>query len=314
MANVPRATEGEEAVRVLAHQLVAAMSGLHSRVCGPLLFVLFALAGCAGASSTPRGESASIAAQVPAVVKAKGTLTVATDPTYPPNEFLDPQDHTLTGMDPELMRAAGTLMGLKVKFVNQPFDKILAEVAAGDYDVGASSFTDTKKREQTVDFVDYYIAGTSFYSSAYVYTDVENLAGLCGHVVAVTRGTTQQEDAIAQSRRCIEAGKRPVSVLAYATQGEAGAAVADRHAQVAMADSPFAYYQATLSQENPVEVVGTYGIAPYGFAIAKKSGLAAPLLSALKALIAGGTYAHILETSGIQAGAITSPRINGARR
>ena len=118
---------------------------------------------------------------------------MATDPTYPPNEFLSPEDHTLTGMDPELMRAVGALMGLKVKFVYEPFDNILASVAAGDYDVGASSFTDTKKREQTVDFVDYYAAGTSFYSSAYVYTDVENLAGLCGHVVAVARGTTSRK-------------------------------------------------------------------------------------------------------------------------
>ena len=284
------------------------------RVPGPLLLVLLALAGCGNASSTPSGESRSIAAQVPAAVKSKGTLTVATDPTYPPNEFLRPEDRKLVGMDPELMRAAGGLMGLRVKFVYEPFDEILANVAAGDDDVGASSVTDTKKREQTVDFVDYYDAGTSFYSSAHVYTDVENLAGLCGHTVAVSRGTTQQEDATAQSRRCARAGRRPVSILAYATQSEASAAIADRRAQVAMADSPFAYYQATLSQENPVEVVGTYGIAPYGFAIAKNSGLADPLLSAIKALIANGTYRRILETPGIEAGAITSPRIDGAPR
>ncbi len=284
------------------------------RVGSTLLFVLLSLAGCGSGSAIHRGESASTAAQVPAAVKTKGTLTVATDPTYPPNEFQDPEGHTPTGMDPELMRAVGALMGLKVKFVDEPFDKILTNVAAGDYDVGASSFTDTKKREQVVDFVDYYAAGTSFYSSAHVYTDVENLAGLCGHVVAVSRGTTQQEDAIAQSRRCMKAGQRPVSVLAYATQSEAGAAVADGHAQVAMADSPFADYQATLSTENPVEVVGTYGIAPYGFATAKNSGLAAPMLSAIKVLIANGTYPRILETWGIQAGAIATPAIDGARR
>ncbi len=283
-------------------------------VAGALLFVLLALAGCGNASTMHSGESASIAAQVPNAVKTKGTLTVATDPTYPPNEFRSPEDRTVTGMDPELMRAVAALMGLKVKFVFEPFDKILAGVAAGDYDVGASSFTDTKKREQTVDFVDYYAAGTSFYSSAYVYSDVENLAGLCGHVVAVARGTTEQQDATAQSTRCRTAGERPVSVLSYATQSEASAAVADRQAQVAMADSPFAYYQGVLSAENPVEVVGTYGIAPYGFATAKSSGLAAPVLSAVKTLVADGTYQRILETWGIQAGAISSPRINGAQR
>ena len=284
------------------------------RVGGQLLFVLLALAGCGATSSMYSGESESIAAQVPNAFKGKGALTVATDPTYAPAEFRSPEDGTLTGMDPELMRAVGALVGLKVNFVYVPFDKILAGVAAGDYDVGASSITDTKKRERTADFVDYYAAGTSFYSSAYVYTDVESLAGLCGHVVAVARGTTQEEEATAQSRRCTKAGKRPVSVLSYATQSEASAAVADRRAQVAMADSPFAYYQAARSIENQVEVVGSYGIAPYGFATAKNRGLAAPMLSAIKVLIARGTYQRILETWGIQAGAIRTPRINGALR
>ena len=119
---------------------------------------------------------------------------------------------------------------------------------------------------------------------------------------------------IAQSKRCTVAGEKPVSILAFATQGEAGAAVADGRAQVAMADSPFAYYQATLSQEHPVEVVGTYGVAPYGFAIAKNSGLATPLMSAITTLIANGTYRRILETPGIQAGAIASPKVDGAQR
>ena len=95
------------------------------------------------------------------------------------------------------MRAVGALMGLKVRFVYEPFDEILASVAAGHYDVGASSVTDTKKRERTVDFVDYYTAGTSFYSSAHVYTDVENLAGLCGHV----RGSQQGHDGAGRRHR-----------------------------------------------------------------------------------------------------------------
>ena len=119
--------------------------------------MLLTLAGCAGAlSATPRGENAAIAAQVPAAIKAKGTLTVATDPTYAPNEFIEPEYHTLVGMDPELMRAMGALMGLTVKFVDASFNTIIRGVAAGKSDVGASSITDTKKRARTVAFVDYY--------------------------------------------------------------------------------------------------------------------------------------------------------------
>src|SRR5262249_44125426 len=36
----------------------------------------------------PAGAVSSIAAQVPSAIKARGTLTVATDATYAPNEFI----------------------------------------------------------------------------------------------------------------------------------------------------------------------------------------------------------------------------------
>ncbi len=276
---------------------------------------LLTLAGCGAASSaTPRGENAAIAAQVPAAIKAKGTLTVATDPTYAPNEFIEPEDHALVGMDPELMRAMGALMGLTVKFVDASFDTIIRGVAAGRYDVGASSITDTKKREGTVTFVDYYSAGTSFYEKSYVYTDVSALADLCGHTVAVNKGTTEQQDATAQSAICTKSGEKPVVVLAYASQNDATQAALEGRAQVAMADSPVAYYQAGQQSETPFEVVGTYGIAPYGLAVAKNSAMTTPLLSALKTLIANGRYRQILEHWGIQAGAITTPKVNGATK
>ena len=276
---------------------------------------LLTLAGCGSASSaTPPGENAAIATQVPAAIKARGTLTVATDPTYAPNEFIEREDHTLVGMDPELMRAMGALMGLTVKFVDVSFDTIIRSVAAGKYDVGASSITDNKKRERTVTFVDYYSAGTSFYQKSYVYTNVSTLADLCGHTVAVNKGTTEQEDAAAQSAICTKSGKKPVAVLAYANQNDATQAALEGHAQLAMADSPVASYQAGQQSETPFEVVGTYGIAPYGLAVPKNSGMTTPLLSALKTLIANGKYRQILEHWGIQAGAITTPKVNGATR
>ena len=276
---------------------------------------LLTLAGCGGASSAPpRGENPAIAAQVPAAIKAKGTLTVATDPTYAPNEFIEGDDHTLVGMDPELMRAMGALMGLTVKFVDVSFDTIVRGVAAGNYDVGASSITDTKKRERTVTFVDYYFAGTSFYQKSYVYTNVSALGDLCGHLVAVNKGTTEQEEATAQSAICTKSGRQPVAVLVYANQNDATQAALEGRAQLAMADSPVAAYQAGQQSETPFEVVATYGIAPYGLAVAKSSGMTTPLLSALRMLIADGTYHQIVEHWGIQAGALTTPKVNGATK
>ena len=75
-------------------------------------------------------------------------------------------------------------MGLKVNIVNAPFASILAGLTAGKYDVGASSFTDTKAREKTVNFVDYFTAGESFFTKTSGGVEVSGIAGICGHTVA----------------------------------------------------------------------------------------------------------------------------------
>ena len=140
-------------------------------------------------------EIASIAAQVPAKIKAKGTLTVAADATYAPDEFVANDGHTVIGMDPDLVTALAEVMGLKANFINETFAGIIPGLQAGKYDMGASSFTDTKARQKVVDFVTYFSSGTSFYTRVQGGTTVTSLAELCGHTVAVEEGTTEQTDA-----------------------------------------------------------------------------------------------------------------------
>ena len=49
------------------------------------------------ATTTSTGVDSKIAAEVPAKIKSKGTLTVATDPTYPPNESVGSDGKTIVG-------------------------------------------------------------------------------------------------------------------------------------------------------------------------------------------------------------------------
>ena len=117
---------------------------------------------------------------VPASIKSKGTLTVAADASYPPNEFVGPDGKTVVGMDADLMNALGALMGLKIKVINETFDSIIPGLASSKYDVGASSFTDTKEREKTVDFVDYFVAGESFFTKASGGANISGIGDICG--------------------------------------------------------------------------------------------------------------------------------------
>src|SRR5206468_4933279 len=94
----------------------------------------------------------SIAAQVPSSVKSGGTLTVAADATYAPDEFIASDGHTVIGMDADMAKALGQAMGLTPQVKNATFDSIIPGLAANKYDLGMSSFTITKEREKTVDF------------------------------------------------------------------------------------------------------------------------------------------------------------------
>jgi polar amino acid transport system substrate-binding protein len=300
------------------------MSKLIARLGIPALAIL-ALAGCGSSSSSSTtssattsttagssGADASIAAQVPAAIKSKGTLTVAADATYAPNEFIAPDGHTVIGMDADLLKALGEVMGLKVKLVNATFETIIPGLASGKYDIGASSFTDTKEREKTVDFVDYFNAGISFYAKASSNTTVKTVADLCGISVSVEKGTTEQEEAEKQTKTCTKEGKKPVTVLSFPDQNGANLAISSGRAELGMADSPVAAYQVKQSGGAFKSVGEPYGIAPYGLAIPKGNGMTKPVSEALKVLIENGKYKSILEKWGVQAGAITEPKINGA--
>jgi polar amino acid transport system substrate-binding protein len=196
--------------------------------------------------------------------------------------------------------------------VNATFDSIIPGLQSGKYDLGMSSFTDTLARQKVVDFVTYFSAGTSFYVASSGGPSISSLSDLCGHTVAVEKGTTQQNDASAQSPKCTKAGKKAVKVLVYPDQNGVNLALSSGRAQVAMADSPVAAYQVKQSAGKFKLSGAAYGTAPYGIAIPKKSGLAKPILDALKQLMSDGTYTKILTNWGIQSGAITNPKINGA--
>jgi polar amino acid transport system substrate-binding protein len=265
-------------------------------------------------TSTSSGSNSAVAALVPAALKSKGTLTVAADATYAPNEFIAPDGHTVIGMDADLMKAIATAMGLKIKIVNATFDSIIPGLASGKYDVGASSFTDTKEREKTVDFVDYLTAGESFYTKTSGGTDISTIADLCGHTVAVERGTTEQDDANTQSKKCKDAGKPAVTVLPFPDQNGANLALVSGRAQLGFADSPPAEYQVKKSNGQFKLVGQSYANAPYGLAVPKTSGLAKPIQAAILALMKDGQYKAILTHWGVQAGAIPASqvKINGA--
>jgi polar amino acid transport system substrate-binding protein len=290
--------------------------------CAVLASATLLAAGCAsnpantqaGGSSPTASAGSDPKSLVPAAIKAKGTLTVAADASYAPNEFFAPDGKTIIGMDADLAKALGSELGLSVNMTNVTFASIIPGMAAGKYDLGMSSFTDTKEREKTVDFVTYFSAGSSLMVKA---GNPENLSttdtSLCGKTVAVEKGTTQEStDVPADTAKCKASGKPAVTSLSFDDQNGANLALSSGRADGVLADSPVAAYAAQQSGGKFAISGQAYGTAPYGIAIPQGNGMAPAVLAALKVLMSNGTYTQILTKWGIQSGAITSPVINGA--
>ncbi|HYA44459.1 MAG TPA: ABC transporter substrate-binding protein [Acidimicrobiales bacterium] len=258
------------------------------------LFVL-GMAGSANAST-----SGTI--KVPA--KYASGLTVGVDTTYPPDEFV--KSGKIVGFDIDLAAALSKVMGVKWEIKTASFDTIIPGLIDGRFDVGNSSFTDNKAREKQVTFVDYFKAGEGFYESATSTHVFNGLESLCGHSVSVESGTVEQTDAQTQSKHC------KVNVESFENQNEANLAVSDGHADLGFADSQVAAYIVHTSG-GQFKLTGTpFSVTPYGFIVPKASGLAQPLLAAVKAIMANGEYKKILDSWGVEQGAISTPTINGA--
>jgi polar amino acid transport system substrate-binding protein len=241
------------------------------------------------------------------------TLTVALDASYPPNEFFGTDGKTIMGMDADLANAIGKQLGDTVKLTNETFDDILAGIQGGKYDLAMSSFTDTKEREQTVDFVDYFQAGEGFYVKAGSGNKFNGLASLCNHTVAVENGTTEQSDAQAQLKACKKAKKGAVKVLSFANQNDANLAVSSGRANVGFADSQVAQYIVAQSNGQFRSTGTAFETAPYGIAVPKGTTFDVSVQGAVKALMSDGIYAKILKKWGISSGAVHSAPINGGK-
>ncbi|MGH8855716.1 MAG: transporter substrate-binding domain-containing protein [Telluria sp.] len=128
--------------------------------------------------------------------KARGTLRIAMEGTYPPFNFKDPKSGQLTGYDVDVARLVAGKLGLKPEFVTTEWAAILAGLAAGKYDVIVSQVGITAKREQVFDFSRPYT-----YSSPQLIVrkndraTYKNLADLKGKKVGVGQGSVFEQQA-----------------------------------------------------------------------------------------------------------------------
>lgn len=254
-------------------------------------------------------KNAEIAALVPANIASTGKLIVGVNVPYAPNEFKNSAGEII-GFDVDLMNAVGKVLGLTPEFRESQFDTIIPSVQAGTYNVGMSSFTDTKEREKTVDFVTYYTAGVQWAQQKGAGIDPNNA---CGKRVAVQTTTYEDTDEIpAKSKACTDAGKPAIQKVQFESQDEATNALVLGNVDAMSADSPVTAY-AIKKSNGKLEAAGAVSeSAPYGYPVAKGSELGQALQKAVQYLIDNGQYKTIAANWGLEEGMIPTSVINGA--
>lgn len=266
--------------------------------------------GAAPSSTEVKVEKVqAIADTVPANIRESGKLVVGVNIPYTPNEFKDPSGK-IVGFDVDLMNAVAQTLGLTADYRESDFAKIIPSIDGGTYNVGMSSFTDTKEREKQVDFVTYFSAGTQWAQKPGTGIDPNSA---CGKKVAVQATTVQETDELpGKSKKCVDAGKPEIQIIKFDSQDAATNAVVLGQADAMSADSPVTAY--AIKQSNgKLEAAGpVFDSAPYGWPVKKGSPLAQSLQKALQHLIETGAYKTIATNWGVESGIIDKPVINGA--
>ncbi len=170
-----------------------------------ILIIVFGVAACQRRQAQQPG--ATKAGKLPDL--GGRTVRVATDATYPPFEMVDKSTKEFVGYDIDLINEICSLVNCKAEFKNAAFDAIFAALQKGDFDAVVSGVTITAERDKTMDFSDPYIEVGQVVLVRADETRIYGVGDLADKVVAVQRGTTNDEAAsVMQKEKKVKTVKR----------------------------------------------------------------------------------------------------------
>ena len=131
--------------------------------------MVLSLAACGGKKEEPAPTEEPTKTEEPAAPElttvTPGKLTVATSPDFAPYEFYAIDENgnaNLAGFDMALAQYIADYLGLELEVVPMDFDGVLAEVTAGNVDLGMAGLSPDPERMEAMDFSDiYYMGGQS---------------------------------------------------------------------------------------------------------------------------------------------------------
>ena len=215
-------------------------------------------------------------------------LVVATNPEWPPMEFLD-DNKNIIGYDVDMFKAVAAEAGMEAEFKMTAWDGIFAGIAAGNYDVIASAVTITPERQRAFAFT------VPYYDVRQIVVlrkgdAASGFADLAGKVIGGQIGTTGIF--VAQ-----KSGVK-MTIREYDNVGLAMQDLINSRIDAVVCDSPVALYYANQKEgfsDQLTVAFRTEATESFGFVVSKKrQDLVERLNKGIEAVRAKGIEAEII--------------------
>ena len=282
--------------------------------------LLLLLSGCSSPAESPKADAsadadAPLASLVPA--EFRDGLNVASG-IYAPM-VMRSDSGEWSGFDYDLGQAMSAKLGIPFTFEVQDFTSIIPSLQSKKHDIIMFGMNDTAKRQEVLDFVDYFQAGLAILVEKGNPEGITGLSDLCGKSVAVAKGTTQAEFVASESAKCSTGS---ITSIELPTENDAILAVKSGQAVADVFDAaPAAHTAQTSGDGEDFEVVhdpahpNGYGVAYTGIGVLKQNAdLTKALQAAVQAVIDDGTYASLLKKYDLSDYSVSSALVNGATR
>jgi polar amino acid transport system substrate-binding protein len=257
-------------------------------------------------------KDAALNAKLPGAIQKAGVVKIGTEAQYPPFESLANDNKTIVGLDPDLAKAAGELLGVKVEFTNTAFDGLLTALDGGRFDLVVAAVTDTKEREASYDFVDYFMTGQAIVVKKGNPEKITGIDDLCGHPVSVLKASTQLK--LLEGFNDNECKSDPIDITALQTDKDALLQVQSGRADASFTQDAVGVYNAkNIGGGNQFEIANSEALlpTPVGMVFTKEdTELRDAFKAAIAELIDNGTYAEILAKHDMSQGELDEPGVN----
>ncbi len=278
-------------------------------------------AGCGSSSSsdakepvTQQSENAELHDMLPDDVRAAGKVSIGTEALYPPFEQFAADNKTIEGLDPDLGKALGEVLGIEVEFTHTAFDGLLTALDGGRFDLVMAGITDTKEREAIYDFVNYFMTGQSIVVKKGNPSGIHGIADLCGKPVAVLKASTQEK--LLGEFNENECADNPIDIGSFPSDRDALMQVQSGRSEAAFTqDAVGAYNAKNIGGGNQFEIGNSEALlpVPVGIVFTKEdTQLRDAFQAALEEIIANGAYDEILAKWDMSGGSFKEATINGA--